>query len=47
MAAYLCTPSQVFPVQVLKYIDCQFIRQLDIKEGHVVHFILRRERERK
>lgn len=46
MMAYLSTPSQVFPVQILKYIDCQFIRQLDIKEGHIIHFILRRKGER-
>lgn len=45
MIAYLRTPSQFFPVQILKYIDCQLVRQLDIKEGHIIHFILRRKRE--
>lgn len=44
VAAYLCAPSQVFPVQILKYVDCQFVRQLDVKEGHVIHFILRRRK---
>lgn len=45
LTAYLRTPSQVLPVQVLKYIDCQFVRQLNIKEGHIIHFILRRKKE--
>lgn len=45
MTAYLRTPSQLFPVQILKYVDCQLVRQLDIKEGHIIQFILRRKRE--
>ena len=44
--AYLCASSQFSPVQILKYIDCQLIRQLDIKEGNIIHFILRRKKRK-
>lgn len=43
--AYLSTPTQFSSVQILKYIDCQFIRQLDVKEGHFIHLILWKQKE--
>lgn len=46
LMAYLCASSQFSPVQILKYIDCQLIRQLDIKEGNIIHFILRRKKRK-
>lgn len=43
--AYLSTPTQFSSIQILKYIDCQFIWQLDIKEGHIIHLILWKQKE--
>lgn len=42
---YLSTPTQFSSVQILKYIDCQFIRQLHVEEGHLFHLILWRKTE--
>jgi hypothetical protein len=43
--AYLSTQSQLSSVQILEYIDGQFVRQTDIKEGHVIQLILWRKKE--
>lgn len=44
-STYLSTATQLSSVQILKYIDRQFVRQLDIKEGHLIHLILWRKKE--
>lgn len=43
-SAYLSTPSQFSLAQVLKDLQCQFIRQLDIKERNLIYFILKRKK---
>ena len=45
-STYLSTPSQFSLAQVLKYLQCQFIRQLDIKERNLIYFILKRKKEK-
>lgn len=43
-STYLSTPSQFTLAQVLKYLQCQFIGQLDIKERNLIYFILEKKK---
>lgn len=42
-AAHLCTAAELSTVQILEYLQGQLVRQLNIKEGNVIDFILQKK----